>query len=958
MNQNKENYLICLYTNATSLNPEKLLELSIIAAEERPHVILITETWYGPTSVSTIEGYVIFRNDRDGIGGGTAIYVRNDIISGAVSDHVLTSSRIEQSWCTATINYEQILIGCIYRPPRCQKDENDFKEMSHQVNTAIVRAKRLVDAGKYNGLLIAGDFNYPNIEWHEEGGGQVNGAQGLTNNFFDMLNDNFLHQSVAFPTFLQADGTSKNALDLIISESGNRINHVKCGAPLGNTIQGHFTLRWEYNLASHHETKFRSIKYSLRKGDYTGLNVHFEKLNWEVKLHNKNADEMYDMFCNEIYEALEKYLPKLSLNPIKSKHKPWINGEVLRLASKKKRLFFMNLATDWENSELVSSYRRTNRLVGKQSRFSKIEYERELANDKKNPKRLFSYINQHQKVKEQINSIKTSDGEITTDATRIANVLNQQFQSVFVREGDEELPNFESRTNSKLENINIYAEDVAKKLEALNENKSAGADKLHPYVLKKCARTLAKSLTRIFEASLREGVVPKAWREANVTPLPKSGCRLDPANYRPISLTSVPCKILERIVRDQIVDHLNRHNLISLQQHGFVKNKSCLTNLLETMDNITQAIAGKNPIDLVFLDFAKAFDKVPHRRLIHKLQAYGIQGPLLNWIKAFITNRTQRVVMGSSVSDTVEVTSGVPQGSVLGPLLFLIYINDLPERITNPCKLFADDSKIIAKLDSANSTQLLQEDINAILHWTRTWLMELNTRKCKVMHIGRTNPKANYTMKDNTGSIQNLSTTELERDLGVLISSDLKFSAQVSKCEAQANKMLGVLKNTFMNRDPEIWKKLYMTYVRPHMEYAVQAWNPYQKCDKEKLEKVQRRATKIPSMLRRLDYKSRCEKLDLTFHEERRTRGDLIEMFKIVKGFDQVKWQTAPLIIPARANHREQYRREIVRNCQQRYNFFSNRITSVWNALPFNVVSATTVNSFKARLDEYYKCST
>ena len=222
-------------------------------------------------------------------------------------------------------------------------------------------------------------------------------------------------------------------------------------------------------------------------------------------------------------------------------------------------------------------------------------------------------------------------------------------------------------------------------------------------------------------------------------------------------------------------------------------------------------------MDVLYLDFAKAFDKVPHQRLIHKLAQYGIQNKMLNWIKAFLSNRRQRVVLGDSISSWTHVSSGVPQGSVLGPTLFIIYINDLPDKLINPNEIYADDTKIFCKINKNNfesDSKKLQTDINYIVDWTCIWLMRLNTTKCKIMHIGKSNPMKTYYMVDHeSGLTFNLEPTLSERDLGIQMTSDLKFSEQTNIAVSKANRMIGLMKHTFSSSSIKIWKKLYTTYI-------------------------------------------------------------------------------------------------------------------------------------------------
>ena len=214
------------------------------------------------------------------------------------------------------------------------------------------------------------------------------------------------------------------------------------------------------------------------------------------------------------------------------------------------------------------------------------------------------------------------------------------------------------------------------------------------------------------------------------------------------------------------------NNLLALEQHGFVSKKSCTTNLLETLDLLTSILAQGLFADVIYLDFSKAFDTVPHKRLIKKLEAYGIVNKTLNWIKAFLINREQRVTLGDSISEWSKVSSGVPQGSVLGPLLFVIYINDLPKELFSKSKLYADDCKLIG--DSSNSTNLslLQSDLDRVQLWCEEWGMNLNGNKCKVIHFGRNNPNMEYVIK-NKNDFHNLQESNYEKDLGVYITKSL-----------------------------------------------------------------------------------------------------------------------------------------------------------------------------------------
>jgi hypothetical protein len=412
---------------------------------------------------------------------------------------------------------------------------------------------------------------------------------------------------------------------------------------------------------------------------------------------------------------------------------------------------------------------------------------------------------------------------------------------------------------------------------------------------------------------------------------------------------------MESIIHERILKHCIENSLLTKAQHGFVPRKGCVTNLLESRDIVTEAIHRGHAVDVIYTDFAKAFDKVPHKRLFSKLKGYGIHGRLLEWITAWLADRRQRVVIDSQTSEWKNVFSGVPQGSVLGPLLFVIFINDLPDNIVHNIKLYADDSKIIGIIKSENDAATLQYDIDRAVEWSHTWLMHFNIEKCKVMHIGRSNNKSShtYSMANLDSTRRPLEATTVERDLGVLVSDDLKVRAQVEAAASIANRTLGRLKKSFRSRGLQLWRTLYLTYIRPHLEFAVQAWSPHLRSDIAILEQVQARATKTIASIKHLPYELRLQRLGLTTLEKRRVRGDLIEQFKIMKGLDDIDFfvpQHPSQAIYSLRGHSHQLKRQIVRGCEERHQFFSNRVVAPWNSISQNAIDADSVNAFKDRM--------
>ena len=493
----------------------------------------------------------------------------------------------------------------------------------------------------------------------------------------------------------------------------------------------------------------------------------------------------------------------------------------------------------------------------------------------------------------------------------------------------------------------------------MKNNKSAGPDGIHPRILKETAEVICIPLAIIFNKSIQEGHVPQGWKDAHVTALHKKGSKSNPENYRPISLTAVCCKIMESIIRDSMVTYMLDNGLFADQQHGFVPNRSCMTQLLCVMEDWTKWLDSGKCIDTIFLDFQKAFDSVPHERLQAKLAAYGILGKTANWIRNFLTNRRQRVVVENGKSEWANVISGIPQGSVLGPILFIIFINDLPDVVSSTVQIFADDTKIYRTINNIGDTIILQEDLNKLQQWSTKWQLKFNAKKCKVMHLGSRNSKAEYAMEGTT-----LNTVIEEKDLGVLIDEELKFHKHVSAAVAKANQILGIVKRTFDTLDEELLPLVYKHQVRPHLEYGNAIWHPRYVADMKKVERVQRRATKIIPELRDKQYEKRLQSLNLYSMEYRRKRGDMIQTYKILQNIDRIdpdKFFTRAKYTGTRSHSMKLFKTRF--KSELRKYTFSQRIIDNWNSLTEEIVTSESLDIFKTRLDkhwstEWYKIST
>ena len=399
---------------------------------------------------------------------------------------------------------------------------------------------------------------------------------------------------------------------------------------------------------------------------------------------------------------------------------------------------------------------------------------------KENPKSFWNYVRSKTKARQGVSDLKRDDGTFAHTDPEKAKELNNFFASVFTRESDAGIPEPELKYHgTKLEAIVITEEEVLKKLKKLNPTKSQGPDCLHPRVLKEVAEVIAKPLASLFNKSLLEGTVPEEWKIAEVTAIFKKGSTTSAGNYRPVSLTSVICKVLESIIRDQVMEFLNDNNLLSEDQHGFRSGRSCVIQLLEIMELWTEMLDEGGGIDVVYLDFRKAFDSVPHQRLLKKARAHGLDGNLINGLAAsYLEGDRESKSVVEFLPGQMSLVAYL-KAVCWGPILFVIFINDLPDVVEICVKVFADDTKVFTHVQSDDDCTSLQRDLEKLSTWSDTWQLKFNVSKCGVMHYGRQPSFYTYSMSEE-GIRRDLEVLEEEKDLGVRFDPSLQFSKHVA----------------------------------------------------------------------------------------------------------------------------------------------------------------------------------
>lgn len=677
------------------------------------------------------------------------------------------------------------------------------------------------------------------------------------------------------------------------------------------------------------------------KADYDKINAELRGSQFSSNTHKGVAALWCDTFTI-VNNVVEKHVPLKRKN---KKTKPWVTAE-LRKSIQMKRSSWDTYAND-RTVENYSSYRSLANNVTHCLRRARTQYETSIVEGGNNC--FFAYVKSKLGTSVSLPVLRNAQGVTCTQPSEVASLFAEQFLKTYIREPSDTLPELppEKRNPNSLDTVSFTPALVEKHLLNLNSRSSPNLNDLHPHFLKQVASQLAPIMSNIMELSMDSATLPPDWKRATVTPIYKKGDKLCAENYRPISLTSVICKVMERIIVDKLITFLE-NSVISQLQHGFIPGRSVVTNLLTCVNDWTKRTDRGEPVDIIYLDFEKAFDRVPLRQLLHKLEHSGIRGRLLSWITAFLSERSFRVRIGDTLSEELPVVSGVPQGSVLGPVLFLVYINDLLEIITSPSCCYADDTKLYNNPLTNRFT--IEEDLIVIAGWCNKWLLSLNLSKCVVLHMGPNNPRNMYFLNGVP-----LQPVNFQVDLGVTISSDLKWESQVIKVTKKANSLIFLIRKAFVNISEELVVKIFKAYVRPVLEFAVVVWSPYFVKDITLLENVQRRFSKLPFSLKHLPYTERLQRLELTSLSDRRVRGDLIETYKVLQSIYRCSLHeifTLNTDTGRRGHAFKLYKERFAKLPRQ--NFFVNRVCDKWNSLPHCVVNSTSANMFKNSYDAMF----
>ena len=856
--------------------------------------VCLSETWLKShlDAELNIEGYTLFRCDstrkkrsRGRHTGGVGVYVRKDI--GCSCEIIFSyASDCIQLICLYS-KVENLAIVTIYRQPDDSYHGHpskpaDFKIPLNRVKNVLLSINPSPD------IIFGGDFNLPHASWPSglPTVGATTDEKLMLNQLNELCNDLFMTQLVSGST--HKDG---NTLDLVFVNNSSLVNDCLTIPVLLSTshhqiVQLSTTYKVNPVPVTSEErpelTSFNKLNFFSKDTNWDALLQEMMELDWVNQFNNLGPEEILENFYANCYSICSKYVPERTRKDDKK------NSKVFRyrrsLTKRRRRIVkrLLKVTSPATRSRLSDELLQIEKDLQKSYKNSHaFAEEKAIKAIKANPKFFFAYVKKKAKVKAKVGPLLGLDGKLTANNKEMAEILAQQYTKVFSKP-ETDVPQHESdrRLKSILSDIKFDTIDMIKSIDELKENSAAGPDGFPAILLKKCKSALASPLTLLWRKCIKESTVPANLKQSLITPIHKGDSRSTPANYRPVALTSHIIKIFEKILRKHIVEHMDKNDLFNPNQHGFRSGRSCLSQLLEQYDEILNILDTGDNADVVYLDFAKAFDKVDHAIVLNKIKQLGISGSVYNWLESFLTNRFQTVMVDGVKSIQHPVVSGVPQGSVLGPLIFLILIGDIDADTENASiKSFADDTRATKAMKTILDAILLQMDLDKIYDWTRNSNMMLNDVKFELLRYGPDPALKESIYTTPTG--EPITTKNEVKDLGVIMSDDCLFQKQIDRMIEKAKNTISWIFRSFQTRNKNAMLTLYKSLIIPILEYCSVLWCPLKVGLIQKLEAIQWSYLRKVSSTR--DYWECLKESKMYSLQRRRERYRIIYVWKILE---------------------------------------------------------------------------
>ena len=706
-----------------------------------------------------------------------------------------------------------------------------------------------------------------------------------------------LRQHVTEPT------RGANFLDLVFSKCARVTATVRDG--VFDSDHKEIVCRFVVPMAPRPPTVARATALNYKRADFDGLRRAMDLVPWTL-MENLPMNDALDVFYELFEAAIRDHVPTVVL---RRRFPPWFDTSVRQALREKETAFNRTKRNRTDNS--------VRNFEEKRKRFKTLacskyrDYIKGLIGDfQSNPKRFWTFLKCIKGSKGQLPVLIDGRREVSGDLDR-ANLLNRTFAAKFARGTSVRFPGAPVYDLPILDKLTVSETAIRSALRDLQVHKACGPDNVSARIIKECSEQLVRPLFILFNMSVSQGIFPTRWAEANIVPIFKKGSRKSPDNYRAVSLLPILGKILERSVYDTLFRHVQP--ALTDKQHGFVPHRSCETNLATLLKTAWESISEGDQTDVIYTDYSAAFQSVSHELLLYKLRhSYHISDKALYWLTSFLSNRKQRVVVNGKCSDWTAVLSGTPEGSLLSPLLFALFVNDLPNKISTNCLLFADDVKLYHKIKTPDDASRLQNDLNTLCQWSSDWRLQLNPQKCKsfTMSLRRNQILAAYKINDIA-----LERVSFIKDLGIWLDTKLTFGKHIDFAVSKANRAMGIMIRSLqtgtdrgsLNCKPVL--TAYFGNVRSVLEYGCVIWGGASKTHLERLDRIQHKfliwlaCFKNTSRLSHsLEYKDLLRSFNVTSLEHRRLQYDILFVYKIHSGQVDCPFllQSLPLNVPTR----------------------------------------------------------
>ena len=921
----------------------------ILCKDHSFDIIAISETWLSDQISSdyiALSGYQLpFRKDRNlgnGHGGGVCVYVKSDLT--AIRRNDLENVSSEMLWVEVILsNNQKILFGVVYRPPNQSAIDRDtfLDNLSWSLNIGLSETPSC--------LICVGDFNDRCLNWIDDHAQSELGVK-----LKHLIQDMHLFQLVDQPTRVTED--SAYILDLVITDSPGYMQNVGQLMPLAN--MDHNVVYGELKISRPVRNNIKREMWHYKNADIIGLNQSLGAAPWHIG-HTlyENIDDMTDYFQRLLLDTAKEYIPVKQVS-IRSKDKPWFNGyirKLIRLRNRWTGVFQRTLRL--EHKALRDAFRAlVHDEIEKAKERHRLYLKQKLDDPHINIKTYHSITKSlyGAKVHSGIPILREGDRSIADD-TEKANLFCNQYVAQCTLPPlniDFSLPNFRYITDSRIDNCVSTPAIVKKILLGLNVNKATGPDGISYKLLKISADSISGPLSNLFNKSVEMREFPSQWKKGNWFPVYKRGEKCLKENYRPVSLLSCPSKIFERVIFMQLYKYFTDNNLLTERNSGFKPRDSTVNQLIHITQSIYNSLNDGKDVCMVFLDVSKAFDKVYHDGLLFKLKQMGVCGNLLDWIRSYLANRQQQVVINGKSSGYHHINCGVPQGSVLGPLLFLVYINDIVDNLESTSYLFADDQSLwkdIDKNDPNETESAINQDLETLHSWSLQWLLPFNANKTVYMIFSKRRNKPNFSLYLGGSQIQEVTS---HTHLGLIFQENMSWNLNIDQiCKKCSKRVFGlrliqklVPRKTLVN--------LYKTMVRPVIEYACAVYDNLNLYETVRLERIQRNAALIVTgAFTRTATDKLLEDLGWNSLADRRKFYRMSTMYKITHDLTPnylKRLLPMPNVNRTRYNLRNIQDLTLVHSKKQYHakSFFPKSVRE-WNQLPIDLRNSPSITTFK-----------